>query len=146
MGICFLEDPKTDNNFWCFATLHVNREVFGYLLLTRQTKKCIKGAPFGKWKIWKMTTTATLMPILTRAHMSRPRVSGPLFDPGSPLRAKTFTNWSARLFAKIVGVRALTMEHRPGFRAIFPSLVAFRILAEHENPGTSIKTEIIRPH
>jgi hypothetical protein len=47
-----------------------------------------------------------------------------------PLRARTFTNWSACLFAKIVGVRALTMEHRPGFRAIFPSLVSFRISAD----------------
>jgi len=48
MGICFPNYPKTDDNFWCFATLLVNREVFGHLLLTRQTKNFIKGALFGK--------------------------------------------------------------------------------------------------
>jgi hypothetical protein len=49
MGICFSNYPKTDDNLWCFGTLLVNREVFGHLLLTRQTKKSIKGASL--WEV-----------------------------------------------------------------------------------------------
>jgi len=48
MRICFPDYPKTDNNFLGFATLLVNREVFGHLLLTRQAKDSIKNALIGK--------------------------------------------------------------------------------------------------
>ena len=83
----FRIDPKTDNNFWCFATLLVNREVFGHLLLTRQTTNLSKAFSLAiKILIGNKnlkTTTATSMPTLTRVHMSWWRV-WPLFDLRSP--------------------------------------------------------------
>jgi hypothetical protein len=42
----FRDYPKTDDDFWGFATPLVNREAFGYLLLTRQTTDSIKSASF----------------------------------------------------------------------------------------------------